>query len=48
MDHAVLPTGAITVERTYPAAYVDQELRRAASPLLSGPNTSYPEISFVR
>lgn len=39
---------AIEIERTYLAAYFDQELRHVSSPLLSGPSKAYPEISFVR
>ncbi|QMU73801.1 hydrolase [Streptacidiphilus sp. P02-A3a] len=44
----IAPDRAIAIERTYLAAYFDQELRHVSSPLLSGPSKAYPEISFVR
>jgi predicted dienelactone hydrolase len=42
------PNRAISIQRTYLAAFFDQELRHQHSTLLEGPSARYPEISFVR
>ncbi|AGS67267.1 alpha/beta hydrolase family protein [Streptomyces collinus] len=42
------PDRAVQVQRVYLAAFFDQHLRHKHSTLLDGPNSSYPEISFVR
>lgn len=42
------PDRAVKVQRVYLAAFFDQHLRNKHSTLLDGPNSSYPEISFVR
>lgn len=44
----IAPDRAIQVERTYLAAYFDQELLKKKSSLLSATSSSYPEISFVK
>ncbi|MFE4703341.1 alpha/beta hydrolase family protein [Streptomyces sp. NPDC056738] len=42
------PNRAIAIQRTYLAAFFDQELLKKHNTLLDGPSTKYPEISFVR
>ena len=41
------PERAIGIERTYLAAYFDQQLRHRPSRLLDGPSPCYPEVRFL-
>ncbi|HEV3170613.1 MAG TPA: hypothetical protein VGZ32_09745 [Actinocrinis sp.] len=40
------PQRAVSIERTYLAAFFDQELRHHHSRLLDGPSPSMPEVQF--
>ena len=41
------PTRAMRIQQSYPLAFFDRHLRGRRAPLLNGPSTAFPEITFV-